>query len=295
MMVNSPCSVATLIPRSMSASPVASIIALPFNKRRRSLSSEMSSNSNSLFSPSLRYEPGFSRISALLEEAVVTVSPTARLSVLVSTCGCCPFRVTLTLPTTVFTPPALAEIPNRSRFCAAASEGSIAHSRAADMITMYFGFLIDELLWGEGLGPLTYCAGIIAPPLRLSSQIRPSVCEVTALTAGDGPLAIYRHPNRAPRTVPNFVGWPVRKRVKRSQIRDHSVVRACEILQLEAFVERPAAFVSDLLHLVVGEVERGLLNIAGTQRLVALRLSPNCIDDAVKLTRLPQNFLISKT
>ena len=57
-------------------------------------------------------------------------------------------RETLSVPAA--TPPA-----DRPQLIGAASEGSIAHSRATDMMTMCFGFLIDELLRGEGFGPLT--------------------------------------------------------------------------------------------------------------------------------------------
>src|SRR5260370_35741868 len=73
---------------------------------------------------------GLRRISNWPDRPVVNTSPAANSSRLVSNCGAWPSLLTITLPLTELAPPALAEMPNLSRFCAEPIENKAARIAA---------------------------------------------------------------------------------------------------------------------------------------------------------------------
>src|SRR2546421_5355833 len=73
------------------------------------------------------------------------MSPEARSSWLVSDRDCCPVLLTETFPVTALTPPALAEIPKRSRFCPCAKVAKATNANnATDVLSMLMENFITE-------------------------------------------------------------------------------------------------------------------------------------------------------
>src|SRR5437870_892186 len=121
-------------------------------------------------------------------------------------------------------------------------------------------------------------------PFQLSSAAR-ALCLlriVAALAARDRVLTVNIDANCAPGTVTSLVSRPVTKRVNHSQIHHHAFISARQVLQLLSLVKTTATNVGQFFHAVMGEVERLLLNIAGTQRLITLCIRPNRIDDTIE-------------
>src|SRR6267142_1526015 len=117
---------------------------------------------------------------------------------------------------------------------------------------------------------------------------------VSSFASGHGIWAIDVDADSAPRSVAHLVCRAIGQGIERTQVGNHAIISAGQVLQLFAFIEGAAAYVRQLLHPIVCQIESLLLNIFGAQGFVALRVRPDRIYNSIKLFCPSDQFLVRK-
>src|SRR6185312_14137602 len=253
---------------SVSSAPVASMIAVPRSTRTSSLSSELSVNSNSEFSPTRKYDPGFRSISTRPSIPVLTTSPDFKSSVTVNKDQSSAREALRSArPETALTPPAVAEITNFSRFCAL-----VMKPRESKRVPQAMPRMIEEKarFIGTSLSLARYRPLGVTAIIDLSSGFTSFLKRLRRIgrfwasrSQRGRKISASRarrkigtideiHRNLVPLSVAGYVCWTITDAIHRAEVSNDLFVDRFEVFQLARLAHAGAADFSQLSQLSPG-------------------------------------------
>src|SRR5258706_9175668 len=131
--------------------------------------------------------------------------------------------------------------------------------------------------------PLLTAPLLTAPLLTADCLLR----IISALPASHRICAINVDADGAPRSVAYLIRGAVGQSIDGAEVGNHAIISTGEVFQFFAFIESSAPDVRHLFHPIVREIESFLLNIERAQGLIALCVSPDRINHAIKFSYPP--------